>query len=113
MTADNDRIHQRIDDLSLDVRDSLKDVSSGLSTLTSEVREVNALCGVCRPIVFGNGKESIDSRVTTLEVERHTERRAERKWTGRMWLLTTAIAASAGTMGAALFQFFTRGSNQP
>jgi len=57
MATETTRIHERID--SVDAR---------LSRIEAAVTTVAATCAICKPIVIGNGKDSIDTRVKALEV---------------------------------------------
>jgi hypothetical protein len=51
------RIHERLNAIADDV-----------GQIKADVRAMRAVCGICQPIIFGgNGRDSIDKRVTRLE----------------------------------------------
>ena len=56
MSADTDRIHDRIDA-----------VDSKLGKIEVAVTKIAATCDICRPMVLGNGGQSISERVRVLE----------------------------------------------
>ena len=101
MSVENDRIHQRIDELAGEFRECTREVTKTVAELTTEVRASNALCGVCRPIVLGDGHPSMDKRLATVEQQMKDEERHTRKfWTivGIVAAIITALAALPGLM---------------
>jgi len=73
-SSDMARVHERIDALAKEIHDDISEVTRNqiesiktVGALTASVRESVALCGTCRPVVVGNGKQSMDSRMVLLE----------------------------------------------
>jgi hypothetical protein len=59
LNAELDCVHQR-----------LNEIHVVLAEIRSDVKVNTALCADCRPKVMGNGKESLDHRITRLEEAR-------------------------------------------
>ena len=60
-TADVRRLYERIDTLADDQGQKLAAIDTKLSGIV-------AVCTICRGVVLGNGRDSIDRRVTRLEM---------------------------------------------
>lgn len=74
-TEDIRRIHERLDD-----------VIKVLSDMQADIREIKVQCKPCRRIVSGNGKNSLETRLTLLES-------VSQKRTKVFWLSLTGIVA--------------------
>jgi len=86
-STDLECVHQRLDE-----------INAVLAEIRSDVRVNTALCADCRPKVLGNGKESLDHRITRLE-----EARAVSK---TFILGMVSVAGAVGSLGAAMLRLF-------
>ena len=59
--ADVRRLHERIDTLA-------EDQGQKLAAIDRKLSGIVAVCTICRGVVLGNGRDSIDRRVTRLEM---------------------------------------------
>ncbi len=94
-TADITRIHERLDA----IVDDLSDVKG----------KVNTLCATsqyCRKIVMGNGKESVDARLTTLETTKAISGKGF--WAGVA--LVSTIVAGMATLAATFVMHMMQGN---
>jgi hypothetical protein len=84
-SSDLDRVHERLDEICAFV---------GKMQVALDVNI--ALCKDCRPKVMGNGRESLDNRLTRLE-----EARAVSK---TFLLAMVSVAGAAGSLAAAILK---------
>ena len=98
-------LHGRIDRL-----------TSAVGELTSEVRESNALCKVCRPRVLGNGGESFDTRLARVEesqIPNGDNRLSSLEitgtvsawWATKLLTLVAVVSTAAGTIASLVMQW--------
>ena len=90
--SDMTRVHERIDNLTGEFHAAVaqlavnrEDILSKIDEVVSAVRENGAMCGLCRPIVMGNGNPSLAVRLTKLEEFRRISARI-------FWLVTGTIS---------------------
>lgn len=78
------RVHQRIDALD-------KIMGKRHEQVVTSLAEIGATCEICRPIVFGNGGDSVDKRLDRLEVAAGSRR----SW---FWFLAAAVISLLSAM---------------
>jgi len=61
------RLHERIDTLDDVMSARHEEVAAQLSEIHTTLTTVATACTICRRMVLGNGRDSIDRRVTRLE----------------------------------------------
>lgn len=89
------RIHKRIDSLDVEQERRHGELAERLLEIQTMVTEVATGCKICRPIVLGNGGDSIDRRVARLE----TATSLSGKW---LWLVAGAAATIVASIVAAV-----------
>jgi hypothetical protein len=78
------------------VHKRLDEIHAVLAGIRADVRVNAALCADCRPKVLGNGKESLDRRITRLE---------EARAVSKTFLLgMVSVAGAVGSLGAAMLR---------
>jgi len=89
------RLHQRINALDEEMERRHEEVAGKLGDISTTLASVATSCGICRPIVMGNGGESIDRRVTRLETARAIGGKG-------FWLIAGAVATLISGVVAAV-----------
>lgn len=77
----HERLHERIDDL-----------QSALAKLNTQVSTWVALCKECRRVVAGNGRSSLDKRVSMLETQSDGRTKSFAFWAGVLLALSCTIS---------------------
>lgn len=99
------RIHERIDGLRSDVSALGQSMTEAIGLLTVQVERSITTCGVCRPIVLGNGNEGIASRVARLE-----EAKTSMAWFVTKIIATCGVAATLLSIGISVaVAYLTKG----
>jgi len=85
-----DRANSRSDNQVLHTR--ISELKDTVMALTIEVRELIAICKVCRTRVLGNGNEGVSERLSRLE----TTERISAWWITKMLTVCTILASIMG-----------------
>jgi hypothetical protein len=92
--AEERRLASRVDEMVMSV-----------NQLETTVKAHLAKCEVCHPIVFGNGRPSVDTRVTALETTERMHGGQSRKQVVYMAAGIGAVAGIAGSLGGAILRW--------